>query len=39
MFKSFDRIVRGRLDSIWHKVGPKTRRLVQDLSTLRNLLK
>jgi DNA excision repair protein ERCC-4 len=39
LFRNFDRVVRGRLDPIWHRVGPKTKRLVQDLTTLRNLLK
>ncbi|GJE89027.1 DNA repair protein [Phanerochaete sordida] len=37
-FKSFDAIVRRQLDSVWHKVGPKTKQLVSDLSTLRRLL-
>ncbi len=38
-FKSFDALVRRQLDPIWHKVGPKTKRLVADLTTLRNLLR
>ncbi|KAL7412836.1 hypothetical protein BDY24DRAFT_352173 [Mrakia frigida] len=38
LFRHFDRIVRGQLDPIWHRVGPKTKRLVSDLTTLRNLL-
>lgn len=37
-FKSFDIIVRRQLDSVWHKVGPKTKQLVNDLATLRRLL-
>ena len=37
-FKSFDVIVRRQLDSVWHKVGPRTKQLVSDLSTLRRLL-
>jgi len=37
-FKNFDRIVRARLDSVWHKVSPKTKQLVRDLDTLRKLL-
>ncbi|POY74162.1 hypothetical protein BMF94_2736 [Rhodotorula taiwanensis] len=37
LFSSFDRIVRSQLDPVWHKVGPKTRSLVYDLSTLRKL--
>ncbi|KIL60371.1 hypothetical protein M378DRAFT_14230 [Amanita muscaria Koide BX008] len=37
-FRSFDIIVRRKLDPVWHKVGPKTKQLVNDLSTLRQLL-
>ena len=37
-FKSFDIIVRRQLDPVWHKVGPRTKQLVSDLSTLRRLL-
>lgn len=37
-FRSFDVIVRRQLDPVWHKVGPKTKQLVNDLSTLRRLL-
>lgn len=37
LFSSFDRLVRSQLDPVWHKVGPKTRGLVNDLSTLRKL--
>lgn len=37
-FKSFDIIVRRQLDPVWHKVGPRTKQLVGDLSTLRRLL-
>ncbi|GAA6044561.1 hypothetical protein JCM8097_006747, partial [Rhodosporidiobolus ruineniae] len=37
LFSSFDRIVRVQLDPVWHKVGPKTRGLVFDLTTLRKL--
>jgi DNA excision repair protein ERCC-4 len=37
-FKSFSVIVRKQLDPVWHKVGPKTKQLVSDLATLRNLL-
>lgn len=39
LFRNFDKIVRGQLDPIWHRVGPKTKRLVSDLTTLRLLLK
>ncbi|EJD34490.1 hypothetical protein AURDEDRAFT_188995 [Auricularia subglabra TFB-10046 SS5] len=37
-FRMFDAIVRKQLDPVWHKVGPKTKQLVGDLTTLRNLL-
>jgi DNA excision repair protein ERCC-4 len=37
-FRSFDAIVRRQLDSVWHKVGPRTKQLVNDLATLRRLL-
>ncbi|KIO31852.1 hypothetical protein M407DRAFT_217107 [Tulasnella calospora MUT 4182] len=37
-FASFDSIVRRQLDSVWHKIGPKTKQLVNDLGTLRRLL-
>ncbi|KAF9930842.1 hypothetical protein FBU30_011209 [Linnemannia zychae] len=38
LFKSFDVIIRRQLDPIWHRVGQKTKQLVSDLKTLRNLL-
>ncbi|KAH9487436.1 DNA repair protein rad16 [Psilocybe cubensis] len=37
-FQSFEVIVRRQLDSVWHKVGPKTKQLVNDLGILRRLL-
>ncbi|EIN05331.1 hypothetical protein PUNSTDRAFT_54777 [Punctularia strigosozonata HHB-11173 SS5] len=37
-FRSFDLIVRRQLDPVWHKVGPRTKQLVNDLATLRRLL-
>lgn len=37
LFRSFDMIVRAQLDSVWHKVGPRTKGLVADLTTLRKL--
>ncbi|ETW75057.1 hypothetical protein HETIRDRAFT_127022 [Heterobasidion irregulare TC 32-1] len=37
-FRSFDAIVRRQLDPVWHKVGPRTKQLVNDLATLRRLL-
>lgn len=38
LFRNFDRIVRGQLDPVWHRVGPKTKKLVADLAELRKLL-
>ncbi|KAF9208092.1 hypothetical protein BGZ49_009787 [Haplosporangium sp. Z 27] len=38
LFKSFDVIIRRQLDPIWHRVSSKTKQLVGDLKTLRNLL-
>jgi DNA excision repair protein ERCC-4 len=35
---NFDQIIRRELDPVWHKVGAKTKQLLQDLSTLRNCL-
>ncbi|SCV74432.1 BQ2448_8071 [Microbotryum intermedium] len=37
LFRSFDGLVRSRLDPVWHKVGSKTKLLVQDLTMLRKL--
>ncbi|KAL6299457.1 hypothetical protein BKA93DRAFT_819892 [Sparassis latifolia] len=37
-FRSFDLIVRRILDTVWHKVGPRTKQLVSDLAVLRRLL-
>ncbi|PPQ68865.1 hypothetical protein CVT24_007674, partial [Panaeolus cyanescens] len=37
-FRSFEIIVRRQLDSVWHRVGPRTKQLVNDLGTLRRLL-
>ncbi|KAH9934024.1 uncharacterized protein BXZ73DRAFT_89675 [Epithele typhae] len=37
-FRSFDMVVRRILDPVWHKVGPRTKQLVNDLATLRRLL-
>ncbi|KAF8186802.1 hypothetical protein BJ912DRAFT_453061 [Pholiota molesta] len=37
-FRSFEIVVRRQLDSVWHKVGPKTKQLVNDLGILRRLL-
>lgn len=38
LFKSFDTIIRSQLDPSWHKIGPKTKQLVSDLTTLRKLV-
>jgi DNA excision repair protein ERCC-4 len=38
LFKSFDTIIKKQLETIWHQVGPKTKQLISDLRTLRNLL-
>lgn len=37
-FKSFDAIIRGQLDPIWHKVSSASKQLVGDLKVLRELL-
>ncbi|KAI0002433.1 hypothetical protein BJV74DRAFT_599304 [Russula compacta] len=37
-FRSFDAIVRRQLEPVWHRVGPRTKQLVNDLATLRRLL-
>ncbi|KIJ56197.1 hypothetical protein M422DRAFT_198890 [Sphaerobolus stellatus SS14] len=37
-FRSFDLMVRRQLDPVWHKVGPRTKTLVNDLTVLRKLL-
>ncbi|CAD6905668.1 unnamed protein product [Tilletia controversa] len=38
IFRSFDIMVRRQLDPVWHRVGPKTKQLVSDLTTLRSLM-
>jgi DNA excision repair protein ERCC-4 len=38
LFRNFDRIVRHQLDPVWHRVGNKTKKLVADLTQLRQLL-
>lgn len=37
-FRSFEIVVRRQLDPNWHQVGPRTKQLVKDLGTLRDLL-
>lgn len=36
--KSFDGFIRRRFDGIWHQLGPKAKRLINDIQWLRNLL-
>ncbi|PWN88390.1 DNA repair protein [Acaromyces ingoldii] len=38
IFRAFETIVRRQLDPVWHRLGPKTKQLVNDLRTLRSLL-
>lgn len=38
LFRSFDAIIRRQLDPIWHRIGYKTKQLVGDMKTLRQLL-
>ena len=38
LFKSFDVIVRRQLDPVWHQISRRTKSLVADLRTLRQLL-
>lgn len=38
IFPRFERIVRQQLDSVWHKISPKSKRLVADLKLLRMML-
>ncbi|TIA90908.1 hypothetical protein E3P89_02156 [Wallemia ichthyophaga] len=38
LFRSFDKIIKMQLLPVWHLIKPKTKRLIEDLSTLRNLL-
>ena len=37
LFKSFDEVLRRQLDPVWHTLNRKTRKLVYDLRTLRQL--
>ncbi|XP_050041725.2 DNA repair endonuclease XPF [Dermacentor andersoni] len=36
--RSFEKIIKFQLDPVWHQIGPKTKRLVSDIKTLRTLL-
>lgn len=36
--RSFEKIIKFQLDPVWHQLGPKTKRLVSDVKTLRTLL-
>lgn len=38
IFKAFHHMLRRQLDPEWHRISPKTKQLVQDLSVLRQLL-
>ncbi|KAH0445909.1 hypothetical protein IEQ34_025253 [Dendrobium chrysotoxum] len=38
IFRAFEAIVRRQLDPVWHRIGPKTKRLVSDLHDLRQIL-
>ncbi len=38
IFPVFDTVIRRQLDPVWHRLSPKTKTLVSDLSTLRQLL-
>ena len=38
LFHSFDAKIRSQLDSEWHKLSPRAKQLVADLTTLRKLL-
>jgi DNA excision repair protein ERCC-4 len=38
IFQAFESVVRRQLDPVWHRIGPKTKRLVADLHDLRMLL-
>ena len=38
LFRSFDAIIKTQLNPQWHRISPKTRGLVYDLTTLRSLL-
>ncbi|PLW45058.1 hypothetical protein PCANC_09542 [Puccinia coronata f. sp. avenae] len=38
LHRSFDQIIRNQLNPIWHRVSYKTKQLVSDLKTLRQLL-
>ena len=38
LHRNFDVIIRRQLDPVWHRVSYKTRQIVGDLTTLRNIL-
>jgi DNA excision repair protein ERCC-4 len=39
LFRSFDSLVRNQLECVWHQASTKTKQLVDDLKTLRLLIK
>ncbi|RKP00956.1 hypothetical protein CXG81DRAFT_12593 [Caulochytrium protostelioides] len=38
LFPAFDLRIRAMIAPLWHKTGPRTRQLLQDITTLRSLL-
>ena len=38
MFKSFDGMMRAQLDPVWHRLGARTKSLVNDIKSLRKLM-
>ncbi|PWN35969.1 uncharacterized protein FA14DRAFT_146072 [Meira miltonrushii] len=38
IFPRFERVIRQQLDAVWHKISPKSKRLVADLKLLRTML-
>lgn len=38
LHKNFDVIVKRQLDPVWHRISPKTRQIVSDLTVLRGIL-
>ncbi len=38
LFRSFDYSIRNQLDPEWHRISPRTKQLVNDITSLRRLL-
>jgi len=36
--KNFDRVIRMLVDPVWHQLSAKTKQLIADLKTLREIL-